>query len=335
MKSKIKNIPGFKLVNRFRNEIVNSLILIRVFLYDYKRFNRFFTIDATNKSDRASIGSWLMQDKHRIEKALSLPNPRFNFGEAVIKKLVSNIVRYSQLFDKDEVYFIAVGSLRAYKEFHLNHNVEIKNSIVIEINKLDQRDFGHEICDKVGVFKPTKPKDSKLFFKDFANSRSSCRNYNLDKKISKEEIEDIVNIAIKTPSVCNRQHWKARIYHNETMKDILKLQNGNTGFTNEIPYLAVITSDLRSFYMPSERTQPFVDGGMFAMSFIYALHSYGISSCALNWCVSPKSNEKLYNVSKIPHNESIMMLIAFGYAKDEALNAKSPRLKVDGFYTIN
>ena len=197
------------------------------------------------------------------------------------------------------------------------------------------KNFENNICNSVGVIGQSDIENKFEYFKDFAISRMSCRNFDISKEITEKQIQDIIHVSIKTPSVCNRQHWKAHIFQGGKILDILAMQNGNMGFSENIPYLAVITSDLRSFYLPNERTQAFTDGGMFAMTFIYTLHSFGISSCALNWCTSPKNNEKLYNVTNIEKNESVMMLIAFGYASQGAKKALSPRLELQSFYTIN
>ena len=47
--------------------------------------------------------------------------------------------------------------------------------------------------------------------------------------------------------------------------------------------LLIIAMDLKAFVPAHERYQHWIDGGMFSMSIIYALHSLGLSSCCLNW----------------------------------------------------
>ncbi|QSV13334.1 nitroreductase family protein [Photobacterium ganghwense] len=335
MKNLIRKSKIYLALKKIKRNLSEKLSLVSVFYYDFKRFKLHYTTNALNKDDQKSLESWLLQDKHRIEKALSLPKPRYNFGEKVIERLIQNLNQYENNFCKNEVYYIAVGSIKAYVDFHKKNNVHILDTIQSHINRLNHEDFNNKICNTVGVVNYKKIEDTSDFFESFALSRQSCRNYDMEKNISREQLEKIMKITAKTPSVCNRQHWKLHVFEGEVMGEILKLQNGNLGFNKNIPYLGVITSDLRSFYMPDERTQPFTDGGMFAMSFIYALHSIGASSCALNWCTSKENNEKMYKVSGIEKNESIIMLIAFGYAKSDSKNACSPRLNLDNFYSIN
>lgn len=335
MKRLIKATPGFRFINKIRMNLTKLYMIIKIYHYDFKRFNQYHTDNALDKSDQKSFESWLLQDKHRIEKGLSLPEPKPNFGEAVIERLINNLHEYKNRFGKDHVFFIALGSLQAYEKFHLQNKIVIKDSIQSFLSKLDKDDYENKICSTVGTFPAPVLKDNSQFFSDFVSSRSSCRHFNTEKVVERSILEKVIKMSAKTPSVCNRQHWKVHVFTGEHRSKILSLQNGNLGFTNKIPNLAVITSDLRSFYMATERTQPFTDGGMFAMTFMYALHSYGISSCALNWCTSPSLNEKIYEYTSIAKNESIIMLIAFGYADENANNAKSPRLSIDNFYTFN
>jgi len=331
MKKIIKKIPGFYFLNRIRNQVINNVEIYRLFNYDLNRFSKYYTPITSKNNDKKSVESWILQDKHRLEKGLSLPSPRANFGAQVIERLVSNLKKYELDYGKDHVYFIGIGALKAYKDYHHNNTIKLSINIDKSIKLIDEGDFKNAICDKVGVYDFIELENSSDFFKSFTKSRSSCRNFG-SKKIEEDIIRMVMEMAIKTPSVCNRQHWKVHIYQGEMIKKILELQNGNLGFTSNIPHLAVVTSDIRSFYLPNERNQSFVDGGMFAMSFIYALHSYGISSCALNWCCSILNNEKLYKITNIPENENVMMVIAFGYADTQAKIAKSPRLPVESFY---
>ena len=137
-----------------------------------------------------------------------------------------------------------------------------------------------------------------------------------------------------TPSVCNRQHWRAHFYSGKQKNEILAFQNGNTGFTENIPYIAVVTSDLRAFYTADERNQSCVDGGLFSMNLMYAMQSVGLSSCALNWCNSFISDFKFKKLKYVEKHERIIMVIGFGYSNDSGYYAKSPRLPVESFYNI-
>lgn len=305
-------------------------------IYDYIRFKRNYSLSSAKCKDKKNLEAWILQDKHRIEKGLSLPNPRFFFGEAVLKRLVSHLEIYSEKYAKDRIYYFGVGSMKAYENFHINGQKELPEFFLSLKEKIDSADLDNPMCELVGLgdAELREGKD-KEFFRDFSLSRHSCRDFQTDKVVTPETIENIMELSIKAPSVCNRQHWHVHYFSGEQKRKILSLQNGNTGFTDNIPYIAVITSDLRAFYTADERNQPFIDGGLFSMNLMYSMHAYGISSCALNWCNSFVTDHRFHKLGYIHKPETVIMILAFGYPNPKGHYAKSPRMEINNFYTIN
>ena len=141
-------------------------------------------------------------------------------------------------------------------------------------------------------------------------------------------------LAMKTPSVCNRQAW--HVYHSDesdVIKEALSYQQGNKGFSENIPNLMVITTDLKAFMSGQEHYQHWIDGGLFSMSIVYALHSLGISSCCLNWSQSPKNDKKLRGSIKIKPNHTVMMMLAVGYPDDNNKVCVSARRPLNEVFT--
>lgn len=117
--------------------------------------------------------------------------------------------------------------------------------------------------------------------------------------------------------MCNRQAWKAHIFLDD--KDIAKLlsyQHGNSGFGETIKALIVVTTDLKTF-TKLESNQVFIDGGIFSMSLILALHSLGLGSCAMNTCIPYVDEKKIKLIGDIPSNERLIMMLGVGQLKDE------------------
>ncbi|MGI9916054.1 nitroreductase family protein [Vibrio owensii] len=305
-------------------------------LYDYSRYKKYFSSEVSECKTERQLASWILQDKHRIEKGLSLPKPRYNFGKLVIKRLVVNLEQYQNLYEKHEAYYFGVGAIKAYEQYHMQHNVDLEAWFYQEKKKINQTDINNKLCDSVGLGRRTdKTMEYKEFFEDFSSSRHSCRYFDVEKKILDEDIKNVVELSITAPSVCNRQHWHVHIYTGSKKNEILGLQNGNTGFTENIPYIAVITSDIQAFYTQDERNQPYIDGGIFSMNFMYALHSKGFGACALNWCNSLVVDKKFHKITKVPDSQVVIMIVAFGLPHKDESYAKSPRMPVDNFYTIN
>lgn len=323
MKNKIKSLL---------KKIHSSILLELNFLYDYKKFKKNYTKEGNYKNDN-STKAWILQDKHRLEKAFSLPVPRFGFGEQVIERLIKNLRLYSQ---KDNIYYIGVGALKAYKIFHEMNNVEVPIFYTELIKKIPNEDLENKKTEISGFLKSSDIKETENVstFKEFSESRYSCRNYNKNKVITPEILREITELTITAPSVCNRQHWKIYFLSGKKKDFILKLQNGNIGFTDNIPMIALVVSDISAFYTPNERNQAYTDGGIFAMNLMYAIQSKGMQSCPLNWCSSYINENKIEKAKIVKPNESAIVVIAFGYPNKNATYAKSPRLPVENFYEV-
>ena len=122
---------------------------------------------------------------------------------------------------------------------------------------------------------------------------------------------------MKAPSACNRQSCKAYFYQDKDVnKELGKLIAGNTGFDGEVQNYIVVTSDMSAFYDPFERNQVYVDGGIFTMALVEALHYYGIASCILQNGEYKERNLKFKEICKnIPENEKIICSLPLGTIK--------------------
>jgi nitroreductase len=106
---------------------------------------------------------------------------------------------------------------------------------------------------------------------------------------------------------------------------LLSHQNGNRGFGHLVPHVGVITANEACFFDASERHEPYIDGGLFAMSLSLALRAQGVGSCCLNWCVRPKTDRAAHSLLGIARSERIIMLMAIGYPASNTFVPRSPR----------
>lgn len=314
-------------------KIYHSILLELNSIYDYRKYKRYYAKDDKINKTQKQLQAWMLQDKHRIEKAFSLPMPRPSFGKEVLERLIKNTIEYKEKYKKDKIYYISIGVIKSYKEFHTSRGYELPNFLNGIISKIDNDDFTNKEANISGYYYHTDKKEN-LNAENFMRSRRSFRNFS-PKKIDENIMERITELSITAPSVCNRQHWKIHFFDNEKKLKILELQNGNKGFTSNIPMIAVISSELSAFYSPDERNQPYTDGGIFAMNVMYAIEALGLKSCPLNWCNSFRNERKFHKLGYIPNSEAVILIIAFGYPADSCIIAKSPRLNVEDFYTYN
>ena len=315
-------------------KIKANFVLIMYSYYDYLNFfNNSSVIVGINKNKDTLLGA-ITIDYHRLEKGLTLKEVKPKFGMWFIPSLINNIIEFKKKYGDHIVIEAALAAISSYLDFHKKNKIEIieLNEFLIQLNS-----FFPGLSNKPSVLKLNIEDilkiTSRYNFEEFTNSRHSIRSFSND-KLDIELIKKAVKIAIKTPSVCNRQPWRVYYIKGEKVQKLLKYQNGNNGFHNEIKNLVIIVGKLSYMQQPSERHQIFIDGGMFSMSLIYAFHSQNIASCALNWCVNPKTDKLLRTTISIEKDEEPIMYIAIGMMNKETLVTKSPRLEPENILNI-
>lgn len=316
--------------DRRRASFYRAMTLVRVawaFLYDARRFARSAHLTDPFKN-RRTASAHLLRAAHGLEKGQALPAPRPGFGAEKIQDLLKETARYQADFGCDEVSFAAVGVLRGMQAFH-ERTAHAREDWEIALKALEAAEIrAGRSSDGIGSLPLTRsevlaalPADPEAFFR----RRCSVRQFDPG-PIDRACLERAVLLAQKTPSVCNRQSSRVRIYTEpDDMSEVLQHQDGNAGFGHEAGAVMIITSDLSCFYKEGERNQGFVDGGMFAVSLVYALHSLGLCSCLLNWSKGPHDDRKLRRELGLPENEVVITLLAVGRLRETFTVAASPR----------
>ena len=182
-------------MKRILGKILRFFYLELNFLYDYMRFKKYYSKDSDASKNKKNLEAWILQDKHRIEKALSLPKPKYFFGELVLNRLFGNLIEYRNHHGKDRVYYFGIGAFQAYEDFHLNSNKELPMFFKCIKDKLDTNDFKKSICKLVGV-NDVVIADGKFahFFSEFVLSRHSCRNFDMERVVGSEIIKTVMEL---------------------------------------------------------------------------------------------------------------------------------------------
>ncbi|EOZ4667529.1 nitroreductase family protein [Proteus mirabilis] len=306
-------------------------------LYDFIRFFKHggWKIDLKNKEER---NYYVVKVYHSLEKSMSFTSHNVNSGWKNAKLLTmaleaavnnNNIGFHDKIGCSVLLEFLDKNKLAKdseHKIYILKKINYIIDAIEIENNK-EMYGIKNMSYDELNGSNFIHPEE-------FFNSRYSVREFS-KKEIPNDILIKAIQLSLKTPSACNRQSW--HVYHLSDEKDIknaLKYQNGNKGFNDKISNLLIICSDLQAFNSGGERYQHWIDGGMYAMSLIYTLHSMGISSCCLNWSCQPKQDLQLKKVFPlISKNHTIIMMLAIGYPKNKNNICVSPRRPLYEIYT--
>lgn len=263
-----------------------------------------------------------------------MPEPRSGFGEEIAKRLIGAIKLYWENdYPKDRACIQSgLSVIGAYMDFRQNDGTPISPSITEGWEGLQKKATLRHVPVIIKKREDITATANQSF-EMFTCGRHSIRNYS-DQPVDEAIIKKAVEISQRSPSACNRQ--SARVYSvtgTTAIAQVLALQNGNRGFGHLAQRVLVVNADLQAFIGPKERNQAFIDGGMFAMSLLYALHHLKLGACALNWCATPDNDIKLRELVGIPESEVILMLITVGHIPKEVSLAHSQRRPTDEVYT--
>lgn len=143
-------------------------------------------------------------------------------------------------------------------------------------------------------------------------------------------IEKAAALAQTAPSVCNRQSGVVFVTQDPAkIARFLSFQDGCRGFSDQVGTLLIVTARLDTFLTSGERYQAWIDGGLFAMTLIWALHSLGLGSCCLNWSADAGRDKALRAASGLPDDHTIIMMLAVGTVPETFRVAQSPRRAPD------
>lgn len=106
------------------------------------------------------------------------------------------------------------------------------------------------------------------------------------------------------------------------------MQNGTRGFGDRADKWLLLTTEVGA-WSHKHHSSGILDGGIFLMNLLYALHYYGIAACPLNAHLSIEDKKKLQQELGYPKTETPVAFIVIGYAPNEFMVPKSHRLPKD------
>src|SRR5699024_12781328 len=164
-----------------------------------------------------------------------------------------------------------------------------------------------------------------LNVEELSTYRYSIRDFG-EKVIDDEDIYDAIQIATKTPSVCNRQAYKVYQIKNTTkLEKVYELQGGLTTNGDNLQQFLLVTCNREFMNGPHERNQTYMDGAMYLMSLIYALTYKQIATCTLNTNFTLEKEKAMRDLLDVSYSEDLIAFVAIGSFAEETKYAKSPR----------
>lgn len=283
------------------------------FLYKYD-MKQFFEYSCMHTNDDECIATEIRLISHSIEKAMTLPESKMDFGKEKILHLISLYDSYSKLNKRkdEQVLILAKATVNSYAEYQKNRGADV--------DFIPKEFLVNSVIDDAKVGVAILKASEKTNFKEIALHRHSSRNFS-EKSVPDETIKEVVRIAQTAPSACNRQSIRVFACKNpDSISEIVKIHGGLRGFGKPAIIFA-ITGDLRLYTSEYERNTVFVDGGIFLMNLLYSLDSFGLASCPIIWGSEPDNDSFIKNILNIPQNHRIISLVVAGYYPDKTYKA--------------
>ena len=141
-------------------------------------------------------------------------------------------------------------------------------------------------------------------------TRHSVRNYDVNKKATTEQIEQILRCAMQAPSAMNKQPWHFVVVTDGATLSAIQNVHPYAGFLEQAGTAIVVVADSENCWEEYWKVDPMLAG----QNILLSAHALGLSTC---WCgVYPNEQhmENLRHILNIPSNHKPIALIALGTA---------------------
>jgi len=272
----------------------------------------------------------LRRNTHRIEKGLIMKPRRDIFALDYIEETVNC---YEKLVMVDNFKNSGCSELHWSRDVLSVYFREIGAHPIIEKAKrkfyslapiTDEENFRIPYLRKL---KEGSPVDyDKLL--ELARQRRSVRWY-LPTPVSRISVDKAIELAAQSPSACNRQPFEFRVFDlPELVQKVSSLAGGTANFHENFPMVIVLVGKLGAYEAERDRHLIYIDGALAAMSFMLALETLSLSSCAINW-PDVKTNEKaMTSLLNLAPDERVILLISVGYPDPDGLVPYSQKKEI-------
>lgn len=299
---------------------------------DVARFSRTASFSVFD-TGYEQVVSRIMYNVHALEKGLArVGDLRLGFGRKALANLNDALAVYVECgYDtSDFAYTQGVSVLQRYLELHAaaGFDPQVVRDVV-DPHFLVASERTVAAGTKI-IRAEEKARNHTKNFYEIAQGRSSVREFS-GMPIDRNKVLAALRNAEKTPSVCNRQGWRAYwVESSDLARQVLAHQRG-FGYPQMPEVLLTITVSNTTFLSPVERNEAFVDGGLFSMSVLYGLEHEGLAAVPLNAMMYASDQRAVRRLLDIDDSEMIIMFIAVGRFPDETVVPISDRKSADSF----
>ena len=192
MRTRLKKILP-EIVLFYLKILRNTFRILLDFKYELVRYLK-YSASLSFYKNQETFDSYLIKEYHAIEKGLSLLHSKPWFGIVRIEKLMVNLRKYDQIYNRSDVFNICLHCLNVYLDINSDHIIENKNfkdrleTFVKNYSQSNIKNGGiinitnHSIDSHIDIQK----------FQDFIKSRRSVRDFNIEQKIDGNIIKEVV-----------------------------------------------------------------------------------------------------------------------------------------------
>lgn len=310
--------------------------LVMASLREARYFNKSYARDSAKGV--LQLEARMMYFTHQIEKGLSHKQFRYGFGKIPLKNLSVVMAKYRKadpVFMQRTPYLSALATIGEYVRKHEGHEQTLAylTSLFSPVLLREAQEIPHDEGGTLTFSSKQKENNSELSFRQLNENRHSIREFS-EKPLTYSEIQPAIEMAMRTPSVCNRQPTRVRvILDRDLIAKALELQGGFKGYATP-PTLILLTADNRVFMAPQEHNEGYTDGGLFGMNLLLALEEQGLAACPLNTMFRNGPEKATRKLLQIPSNEVLVMYIAVGHFPLQCTTCVSRRLPAESIVTV-
>ncbi len=264
----------------------------------------------------SSVASILRRNIHRIEKGLIMVPRRDVFALEYIGETIDAYKKYKETSNDDSTiqwandvlseYFKSIKKNNYLEEMYHKYTLDNEGCLFRE-NHPFKRGNPEIPVSYESLYKLSKLRRSVRWYKDIP--------------VPNSEIDKAIELAKLSPSACNRQPYKLKIFNGDknVIKEISSLPSGTHGFNHNFPVIVAVIGQLRNYYSEADRHIIYIDSSLFAMSFSLALETLGLSSCIINWPEDVIAELDASKKLKLDSDERVIFFMSLGYADEEKL----------------
>lgn len=280
----------------------------------------------------------LIRNTHRIEKGLLMRPRRPVFALDYIDETTNAFCKLwnADLVKSDKQYKWFYDVLNEYFTVSGDHP-KIKRNFEKFKNTLSGKSINSPSPNSIPYYRQLNERPN-ISFEDFyqlTKFRRSVRWF-LDKKVPRELIDKAVLAAIQSPSACNRQPFQYIIVDDdELLKIVVNLPGGVAGYSDSIPVFIAVVGNLDAYFDERDRHVIYIDASLANMTFMLALETLGLSSCAINWPDVEDREKKMAKALNLEKHQRVIMCMAVGFPDPDGKVAFSEKRSLDYIRTYN